>query len=110
MPRKFSSMVGLKIVELHKGPTGLGMQIMGGKDTTDPVMVKLVFPGGPAYKSGKIHPGDTVIEANGVSLDELTHDEVLKTMKGFPQGKVSLLMRDRMEVVANALANTANKQ
>lgn len=102
MPRKLSSMVGLKAVELRKGPIGLGIQLMGGMDMSDPVAVKVVFSGGPAHKSGKVHPGDIIIEANGVSFESLTHDQAVKTMKGFPQGKVSLLMRDRMAVIANA--------
>ncbi len=100
-------MVGVKVVELRKGPIGLGIQLMGGKDTADPVTVKVVFPAGPAHKSGKIHPGDTILEANGVSFEDLTHDEAIKTMKSFPQGKISLLMRDRMAVMANALASCA---
>ncbi len=96
-------MVGLKVVELIKGPIGLGIQLAGGKDISDPVTVKSVIFATPAHKSGNIHPGDIIIEANGVSFEDLTHDEAVEKMRGFPQGKVSLLMRDRMAVAANAL-------
>ena len=95
MPRKLSSTVGVKIVEMHKGPTGLGMQIRGGADSNLPIMVKVVFPGGPAHKSGKIHPGDLIIEVNSESFENLTHKEALDKLKSLPQGKVSLLVRDR---------------
>lgn len=95
LPRTLKSTVGVKVVDLRKGPTGLGMQLMGGSDTPNPVTVKEVFPGGPAHKSGKIRAGDVILEANGISFEELNHDEAIKTMKGFPQGKVSIILRDR---------------
>lgn len=95
LPRKLSSMVGVRLVELHKGPTGLGMQVKGGTDYGIPITVKVVIPGGVAQKSGKIFPGDIILEANKVSFENLTRDEATKTLKGFPQGKVSLIIRDR---------------
>ena len=94
MPRKLSSTVGIKVVELHKGPTGLGMQLKGGSDTNLPITVKVVFPGGPAHK-GKIQPGDVIIEVNNESFDNITHKDAIAKLKGLPQGKVSLLVRDR---------------
>lgn len=95
LPRKLKSTVGVKVVDLHKGPTGLGMQLLGGTDTPNPVTVKEVFPGGPAHKSGKIHAGDIILEANGISFENLNHNEAIKTMKEFPQGKITLILRDR---------------
>ena len=102
MPRKLNSTVGIKIMELFKGPTGLGMQIRGGTDTNLPIMVNVVFPGGPAHKSGKINPGDVIIEANNESFENLTHKEAIERLKGFPQGKVSLLVRDRTATTSRA--------
>ena len=98
LPRKVGSKVGVRLVELHKGPTGLGMQIQGGKDRNTPITVKMVISGGVAHKSGKIHPGDVIIEANSISFENLTHTEALKTLKGFPQGQVSIIIRDRTAV------------
>lgn len=98
LPRKVGSKIGVRLVELHKGPTGLGMQIQGGKDRDCPITVKMVISGGVAHKSGKIHPGDVIIEANCISFENLTHAEALKTLKGFPQGQVSLIIRDRTAV------------
>jgi C-terminal processing protease CtpA/Prc len=96
MPRKLKSIEGVKIVELHKGPTGLGMNLKGGSDEDLPITVREVFPGGAAHRSGKIHPGDVIIEVNNESFESLTHKEALQKLKSYPQGKLSLLVRDRM--------------
>ena len=95
MPRRLNSTVGMKIVELHKGPIGLGIQLMGGTDTPYPVTVKMVIPGGPAHKNGNLRAGDVIVEANWISFEKLTHEEAIRTMKGLPQGKVNLMVRDR---------------
>ena len=102
LPRTLKSTVGVKVVDLRKGPTGLGMQLMGGSDTTNPVTVKEVFPGGPAHKSARIRAGDVILEANGISFETLSHDEAIKTMKGFPQGKVSIILRDRTATLSRS--------
>ena len=96
LPRQLSSKEGVKLVELKKGPTGLGMKLKGGTDPTNPgpVVVKEVFPGGPASKSGKVHVGDVIIEANGITFQGLTHSDAVDKMKGFGQGTVKLLLRD----------------
>ena len=96
MPRKLKSTEGVKIVELQKGPTGLGMNLKGGTDENLPIIVREVFPGGVAHKSGKIFPGDVIIEVNNDSFEALTHREALQRLKSYPQGKISLLVRDRM--------------
>ena len=98
LPRKLGPKVGVRLVDLHKGPTGLGMQILGGKDRDSPITVKMVIPGGVAQKSGKIHPGDVILEANSISFESLTHSEAMKTLKGFPQGQVRLIIRDRTAI------------
>lgn len=94
LPRRLAVVTGNKVVELKKGPTGVGMQLQGGQQGT-PVLVKSVFPGGPAYKSGKISTGDVIVEANGISFEDVTHEQAIATMKGFPQGKVTLILRDK---------------
>lgn len=96
LPRQLSSTIGVKLVELQKGPTGIGMQLQGGKEGADvPVTVKSIFPGGAAYKSTKIRKGDVILEANGISFEQISHDQAIATMKGFPQGKVTLILRNR---------------
>ncbi len=96
LPRQLSSTIGVKLVELQKGPTGVGMQLQGSKEGSEvPIIVKSVFPGGAAYKSAKIRTGDVILEANGISFEGISQDQAIATMKGFPQGKVSLILRDR---------------
>lgn len=95
LPRKLrGDKVGVHVVELHKGPTGLGMQLHGGMDGTIPIKVKVVLRGGPADKSHKIHEGDQILEVNGTSFENFSQQEALKFMKGLPQGKVSIIIRD----------------
>ena len=108
MPRKLKSTVGVKIVELHKGPTGLGMHLKGGTDENLPIIVREVFPGGVAHKSGKIFPGDVIIEVNNDSFESLTHREALQKLKSYPQGKISLLVRDRMATLSRKTAPQHN--
>ena len=88
---------GIKVVELHKGPTGLGMHLKGSltKDKLVPVTVKEVLPGGVAYKSNKISVGDVLLEANGREFEGMTQSEAVKTIKGLSQGTVRLVLLDK---------------
>lgn len=95
LPRKIMGDKGrVHLVELHKGPTGLGLQLQGSTDASTPITVKAVLRGGPAYKSGKIHVRDEIIEVNSISFQNLSQQDALKAMKGLPQGKVSIILRD----------------
>ncbi len=92
---------GVKVVELHKGPTGLGMLLKGSrtKDTNVPITVKEVLPGGAAYKSGKISVGDELLEANSVAFEGLDYSEAVNVIKSLPQGTVRLVLLDRSYVI-----------
>ena len=85
---------GVHLVELHKGPTGLGLQLQGSSDPKTPITVKAVLKGGPASRSGKIHERDEVIEVNGTSFENMSYQEALKVMKSLPQGKISIILRN----------------
>ena len=96
---------GVKVIELHKGPTGLGMLLKGsrGKDTTNvPITVKEVLPGGAAYKSGKICVGDELLEANSIAFDGLDYSEAVNVIKSLPQGTVRLVLLDRSYVIPSS--------
>ncbi len=88
---------GVKVVELHKGPTGLGMLLKGSrnKDSNVPITVKEVLPGGVAYKSNKITVGDELLEANSISFDGLAYTEAINVLKSLPQGTVRLTLLDK---------------
>ena len=95
LPRKLhGAKVGVHVVELHKGPTGLGIQLHGGTDGTTPITVKVVLRGGSADKSHMIHEGDHILEVNKTSFERFSQLEAMKFMKSLPQGKVSIILRD----------------
>ena len=93
LPRDIGPRHGVKLVELVKGPTGLGMKIVGGKDQPKPFIVRDVFPGGSAAKSGQVFKHDQILEVNGRSFDNLTHREAIEYLKTVPPGKVQMLLR-----------------
>lgn len=96
LPRKIrGAKKGVHLIELHKGPTGLGLQLQGSMDGSTPITVKAVLRGGPAFKSGKMRVGDEIIEVNGISFEKMNHSDAVKTMKGLPQGKVSIILREQ---------------
>lgn len=93
LPRDIGSRLGVKLVELVKGPTGLGMKIVGGKDQPKPFIVRDVFSGGSAAKSGQVCKNDQILEVNGQSFDNFTHREAIEYLKSLPPGKVQMLLR-----------------
>lgn len=100
LPRKIKgAKFGVQLVELHKGPTGLGIQLHGSADGATPITVKAVLRGGPAFRSSKMHVGDEIIEVNGTSFEKFSQQEALKVMKDLPQGKVSIILRDHQAIL-----------
>lgn len=98
LPRQIKGdKAGVHLVELHKGPTGLGLQLQGSTDPCTPIRVKAVLSGGTAFKSGKIHEGDELIQVNGTPFENLNLQDALKVMKELPQGKVSIILRDHKQ-------------
>ncbi len=96
LPRKIrGAKAGVRLVDLHKGPTGLGMKVDGGSDGTIPITVKSVLKGGAAAKSHNIHVGDEILEVNKTSFEQYSQKQATDFLKGLPQGKVSIILRDR---------------
>ena len=53
------------IVDLNKGPNGLGISLAGNKDRTKmSVFVCGTHPNGSAFKDGRIQIGDEILEVN----------------------------------------------
>lgn len=93
---------GIKVVELHKGPTGLGILLNGTRtkgDNNIPITIKEVLPGGVAYKSNKISVGDELIEVNNISFEGASYNEAIKILKDLSQGPVNLTLLDKHFVV-----------
>lgn len=62
-------------IEIATDNKGLGLFIVGGKDTLLPngVIIVEVYSGGAADKDSRLQPGDQILDVNGTSLKEATH-------------------------------------
>ena len=87
---------GLKVVQVCKGPTGIGI-IVSGSDTTPyaPIAVMDVIHLGPADRTGRISPGDIILKVNALSFESIALGEAQSILKGLPQGVVKLLLKGR---------------
>lgn len=65
------------MVQVPKGPRGLGLSVSGGVDTNAAfpglIRIKRLFPHQSAWCTGMLQPGDILLEANGTPLSGLTN-------------------------------------
>lgn len=65
------------MVQVPKGPRGLGLSVSGGVDTNAVfpglIRIKRLFPHQSAWCTGMLQPGDILLEANGTPLTGLTN-------------------------------------
>lgn len=65
------------MVQVPKGPRGLGLSVSGGVDTNAAfpglIRIKRLFPHQSAWCTGMLQPGDILLEANGTPLTGLTN-------------------------------------
>ncbi|XP_043245821.1 Golgi-associated PDZ and coiled-coil motif-containing protein-like [Amphibalanus amphitrite] len=72
---------GSRLVTVTKADKeGLGMSITGGDDHGVPIVVSALKPSGPAARSGQVHVGDTILSVNGISLQQVRHDEAVEVL------------------------------
>ncbi|EGW01031.1 InaD-like protein [Cricetulus griseus] len=80
------------IIEISKGRSGLGLSIVGGKDTPlDAIVIHEVYEEGAAARDGRLWAGDQILEVNGVDLRSCSHEEAITALRQTPQ-KVSLVV------------------
>nr|XP_033798701.1 FERM and PDZ domain-containing protein 2 isoform X3 [Geotrypetes seraphini] len=99
-PQNFSFVTDDNIFEvrLKKNFGGLGFSFlqMGGGTSADRgggdiVRIKRLFPGQPAEESGRIKPGDVILEVNGRPVTGLSYQEVLHLLRS-PPSEITLLL------------------
>ncbi|CAG9785618.1 unnamed protein product [Diatraea saccharalis] len=73
-----------RVVELEKGPQGLGFNIVGGEDGHG-IYVSFLLAGGPAERSGLLRRGDRLLAVNDVDITHATHEQAAKALKGTGQ-------------------------
>jgi len=80
-------------VTVIKDGSGLGFSIEGGKDSPKgdvPLVVKKLFAGGAADKSGKLKAGDEILYVNKINFQNLSRIEAWSQMKKIPEGEVKI--------------------
>ncbi|XP_040268546.1 synaptojanin-2-binding protein [Bufo bufo] len=71
-------MTAVKEIELIRGPSGLGFNIVGGTDQQyvshdSGIYVSSIKENGAAAVDGRLQEGDRILEVNGIKLENLLH-------------------------------------
>lgn len=91
---------------LHKGDTGLGFTIAGGTDNhhvkdDDGIFVTKIIPNGAAHIDQRLQVGDKILEVNGNSLREITHENAVHILKSTGQDvDLKVLRKQELEGVS----------
>ena len=83
-------------VTLEKGASGLGFSLGGGQDSLygdAPIHVRYVFKDSVAGRSGKLKPGDEILEVNGQRVAYMTSVDALELIRRLPYGPVVMKIR-----------------
>ncbi|XP_015177133.1 PREDICTED: serine-rich adhesin for platelets [Polistes dominula] len=84
------------MVAVYKDGAGLGFSLEGGRDSPlgdKPLVIKKIFTGGAAEKTGALKAGDQLLEVNGSDVTRMSRIEAWSLMKKLHDGEVNLLVR-----------------
>lgn len=84
-------------MELEKGAAGVGFTLEGGKGSIHgdrPLVINRIFKGGAAEQIGLQH-GDTLLQVQGVNLQDMTRFEAWNMIKALPEGPITVVIRRR---------------
>ncbi|XP_062994192.1 inaD-like protein [Elgaria multicarinata webbii] len=83
------------IIEISKGRSGLGLSIVGGKDTPlDAIVIHEVYEEGAAARDGRLWAGDQILEVNGIDLRNAGHEDAITALRQTPQKVQLVVYRD----------------
>ncbi|EJW83710.1 hypothetical protein WUBG_05381, partial [Wuchereria bancrofti] len=86
-------------VILTKGNLGVGLALDGGRGSVfgdRPIVIKRIFEGGSAARSGRIKIGDQVITIDGIDIRGMSYLEATKTLRSRPEGPLKLVILRRL--------------
>ena len=78
------SVCSVRTVHLHKGSSGFGFSIVGGKGSPKgnlPIIIKSVSPNSMAAKEGRLKAKDIILSVNDISFENVSHDFAVNTLK-----------------------------
>uniref|UniRef100_A0A1A8P945 InaD-like n=1 Tax=Nothobranchius rachovii TaxID=451742 RepID=A0A1A8P945_9TELE len=86
------------VLEISKGRSGLGLSIVGGRDTQlDAIVIHEVYEEGAAARDGRLWAGDQVLEVNGVDLRGASHEEAITALRQTPAKVRLTVLRDEAQ-------------
>uniref|UniRef100_A0A1I7VGX0 PDZ domain-containing protein n=1 Tax=Loa loa TaxID=7209 RepID=A0A1I7VGX0_LOALO len=99
-PDLFNYSMDPEEVILTKGSLGVGLALDGGRGSVfgdRPIVIKRVFEGGSAARSGRIKVGDRVTTIDGIDLSGMSYLEATKTLRSRPEGPLKLVILRRLQ-------------
>ncbi|XP_072517234.1 inaD-like protein isoform X2 [Salminus brasiliensis] len=86
------------VIEISKGRSGLGLSIVGGKDTQlDAIVIHEVYEEGAAARDGRLWAGDQILEVNSVDLRSVAHEDAITALRQTPAKVRLTVLRDEAQ-------------
>ncbi|XP_056132002.1 inaD-like protein [Lampris incognitus] len=86
------------VIEISKGRSGLGLSIVGGRDTQlDAIVIHEVYEEGAAARDGRLWAGDQILEVNGVDLRGAAHEDAICALRQTPAKVRLTVLRDEAQ-------------